>query len=329
MSNDSAAPIKGMRLLTFNFHESFLCCLSHLGYTIDVVTEFKGQNLNWSPSARPPPENFELISWSQASDRLKSGSYSAVVSHTVKNLLGVWSVRHVPHVFVAHIPLNFSSPLAALKSTLKRLAVGAFGWFHRLDFVGVSPWKLKTWHRKGHAICFFPIPFSPQLIAATPAPTAVTVGNRIRERGEEMGYDLLAKIRAKTEVLLIGNNPEESHSQSCSSFNEFAKLFSNCGIYVFTICQPQGDGYNTAMLEAMLLRMPVVTIANLSSPIVDGFNGFVCRTADEMIQRIESLKSDQALREKLGNNAFKTVTEKFSQAVFVSRWNEVLGTLIK
>jgi hypothetical protein len=48
-----------------------------------------------------------------------------------------------------------------------------------------------------------------------------------------------------------------------------------------------------------------------------------------MIERIELLKSDEALRIELGNNAFKTVTEQFSQTVFVSRWNEVLGHLIK
>ncbi len=329
MADDLAARRKSPRILTFNFHESFLCCLAHLGCQIDVVTDFKNQTLNWSPSARPPPDNFELISWAEASVRVKSGAYSAVVSHTVKNLLGVWSFGNVPHIFVAHIPLNFSSPLAALKSLFKRIAVGAFALFHRMDFVAVSPWKLKTWHHKGHAICFFPIPFSRAFISENRSSTAVTVGNRIRERGNEMGYEALAQIRAKTSVLMIGNNPAESFSQSCRTFEEFAKLFSTCGIYVFTICQPQGDGYNTAMLEAMLLRMPVVTISNPSSPIRNGFNGFVCNGAEEMIERIELLKSDEALRIELGNNAFKTVTEQFSQTVFVSRWNEVLGHLIK
>jgi hypothetical protein len=329
VSYGSSAPTKGIRLLTFNFHESFLCCLAHLGCQMDVVTDFNGQKLNWSPSARPPPDNIELISWSQALHRLKSGSYSAVVSHTVKNLLGVWGIRSMPHIFVAHIPLNFSSPLAALKSVFKQLAVWIFAIFHRMDFIAVSPWKLQTWHQNGHAISFFPIPFSKAFIAETLSSTAVTVGNRIRERGNEMGYGLLAQIRAKTNVLIIGNNPSEPFAQSCQTFEEFAKLFSTCGIYVFTISQPQGDGYNTAMLEAMLLRMPVVSIANPSSPIQNGFNGFVCRDAEEMIERIELLKSDHALREELGNNAFKTVTEKFSQSVFVSRWNAVLGQLIK
>ena len=55
------------------------------------------------------------------------------------------------------------------------------------------------------------------------------------------------------------------------------------------------DGYNLAMLEAMASGMPVVALANRSSPITDGVDGFFALNAEAGADTIDASASSLPL----------------------------------
>ena len=315
------------RVLTFNHHEPFLLALAELPARFDVVVKKGALDLSWNTRARRPPENFRLIDFDAAVSGLRDGAYHAVVCHTVKNLGWMFPFRGPRYVFVAHIPLFAEGVLARAKSAAKRAALAGFALTHRLSFVAVSEWKRASWNVKGAVTPFYPVPFPPEKVAREKAPgmRVAVVGNKIASRGEEMGFALLERVRALTPVEVIGNNPDVIGARVPKDFDEFVRLFTGCSIYLYTIRQPQGDGYNTSMLEAMALGMPVVTVPNASSPIVHGENGLVGDTAEALVAHIESLRRDGALRKRLGEAARATVNARFTRDAFLRTWREVLG----
>ena len=56
-----------LKILTFNWHEPYLCLLSKLGHEFLVVEpEIRPGNIRkWNLGMRPVPNNFELISMAQ------------------------------------------------------------------------------------------------------------------------------------------------------------------------------------------------------------------------------------------------------------------------
>jgi glycosyltransferase involved in cell wall biosynthesis len=81
----------------------------------------------------------------------------------------------------------------------------------------------------------------------------------------------------------------------------------------------------TALLEAMSCGCAVVTTATCMIPeiIENGKNGFMSNDEDELRNYINMLLNDKELREHCGNNARETVMEKFSESLFIDKWNQV------
>jgi glycosyltransferase involved in cell wall biosynthesis len=234
--------------------------------------------------------------------------------------------RGARHVFVAHIPLFRQTLAQRLRSAVKSSAVSAFAAGRDFRFVAVSEWKRASWGRQGVVVPFFPVPFAASLVSSARAPDVpvAVVANRIVERGEELGLGLVEEIRKRVPLRIIGANPDLAGAHVPSDFAEFVRLFSECAVYLYTIEHPHGDGYNTSMLEAMSLGMPVVTVPNPTSPIVHGVNGLVGRGADELVAHIETLRADRLLRERIGAAAKATVEARFTRERFLSAWREAL-----
>ena len=70
----------------------------------------------------------------------------------------------------------------------------------------------------------------------------------------------------------------------------------------------------------------VVSTATCMIPeiIENGVNGFISNDHEELKQYFVDLLNDEGLAKEIGNNARKTITEKYSASKFVDRWNEIL-----
>ena len=70
------------------------------------------------------------------------------------------------------------------------------------------------------------------------------------------------------------------------------------------------------ILEAMVNKTPVVVSrkGGVTTLVKDGFNGFLVRSRSPklIVEKVNLLLQDERLAKKMGERAYKTVTEKFS-----------------
>jgi hypothetical protein len=313
------------RILTFNHHESFLSTLSGIDATFDVVTRYKNLDLGWNQSSRPVPPNFRLVDFDDHIIRsLSGGSYDVVICHTLKNLVWLWPWRRQRFVFVAHIPLFRYRLGLRLKSWVKSLIYRFFARSHQVSFVAVSEFKRASWRQSGAVTVLAPQKIG-ELVPKKGYDTVTVVCNQLLARRDELGAADLLLMAQQIPLRVIGRNPGVPFAIQPSDYGAFQQLFREGRIYLYTIRQPFGDGYNTAMLEAMQMGMAIVTVDNPSSPIIHGVNGLVGKNRDELIAHCRFLLANPAEVDRLGRAAAATVDQDFSQARFLDVWKQVLG----
>ena len=313
-----------MQILTFNHHESYLTSLAKTGFTFDVVTKRGSLDLSWNVRSRPVPENFRVVEFDDAiKKRLRSGVYDVVICHTIKNLIWMWFYFKPRYVFVAHIPLFRHSPVAMVKSNFKKLTWMTFKATHDASFFAVSHFKQQSWNEKGECAVLAPGDFPALEISDDPS-NVLIVCNNLAERGEELGLAMIKRLQKHAPIYCVGNNPNIAFNIEPRNFAHFQELLTGFRIYLYTIRMPHGDGYNTAMLEAMKMGMAIVTVENPTSPIVHGVNGLVGRDEQELLDHIHHLRREPDFARRLGEAAKETVKARFSEEAFVNTWRGVI-----
>lgn len=86
----------------------------------------------------------------------------------------------------------------------------------------------------------------------------------------------------------------------------------------------------TSLLEAMSCGCAVVSTATCMIPeiIKNGQNGFISNDEIELRKYIDTLLNNEQLCLELGQNARKTVLEKFSQKQFIDNWNSMFKKIV-
>lgn len=315
-------------ILTFNHHESYLCALAGVQADFDVVTRRGPLDLSWNIRARSVPPNMRLKDFDAVKNDIKSGRYRVIICHTIKNLFWLLPYQRRHLVFVAHIPLFRNSFGQRVKGGLKRAIVVFWQKVFKLQVIAVSEFKRDSWAVEAEVAKFFPVPFAPELLAAGKSPevSGAYVGNLIQERGTELGWPTLQVLLQKNlPIRVLGNNPAIPGAHVPRDFADFVREFSKAHFYVYPVKPSDGDGYNTASLEAMLLGLPTVAIANPTSPIVHEQNGLVAQDVQEMEKHIQRLTADDDLRLRLGVAARETVLREFSPEAFWQTWAKVIA----
>ena len=86
----------------------------------------------------------------------------------------------------------------------------------------------------------------------------------------------------------------------------------------------------TALLEGMACGCACVSTATCMIPeiIEHGVNGLISNNESELRSYCELLLKDSALAEKLGQEARKTIVERFNKERFVNQWNNVFRSVL-
>ncbi|RKP47362.1 glycosyltransferase [Cohnella endophytica] len=127
------------------------------------------------------------------------------------------------------------------------------------------------------------------------------------------------------EVWLDAHPGRKSISHRTYDFETIREAYGNADIAVIPTVFSEGTSY--ACLEAMSCGLPIVAtnVGGLNDLIIDGHNGLLVPPATNAIyQAIESLIGDEALRERLGNNARRTALA-FDKQLWKARWKRVLA----
>jgi len=318
--------MKNLKILTFNWHESYIHLLAKTGYQFDVVERWKGGRFGWIREFRPVPPNCRLISEDEADSKLRSGLYDRVIAHNLNDILFVHEFS-IPKVLVFHNKASCEIALGGNtveKEHYIRQVYQLINAIENLTVVYISKAKKDDWGFDGEVI--LPgIDISEYGGYRGDIPEVLRVGNGLKRRDIMLGYSIQEKILNGLPSTILGLNPDLSNSCIPDGWDKLKELMSSYRVYLNTTLAPYEDGYNLALLEAMATGMPVVSIANPTSPIEDGVSGFVSDDIVYLRSKVEELLGNQALADTLGKRARETVISRFPIDRFISDWRRVLG----
>ena len=315
------------RVLTFNFHEPYLCLMAKSNWHFDVGTYTEGvMARTWHTSFRPIPKNIHLVDEAIWRARLSAGYYDVVITHNESNALDV-AAAPVPKILICHNRRTFlntaatverGDPKTSYDALLEHLQKLAF------QFVFISDSKKEDYGIPGEVI--YPgVDPADYLEYTGETPCILRVGNVMRQRDLMFDVDFQEACCEGLINRVVGTNPLIPESKPTESFEELQQLYATHRCLLHVSREAYEDGYNLSTLEAMASGMPVVTLSNPTSPITDGVDGFSTYDSDELRGRLQDLLNDRDLAIKLGAAGRETVQHKFPMERFVTRWEEVIS----
>jgi hypothetical protein len=103
-----------LKILTFNWHEAYLCLLAKTGHSFTVVDKNKGGYSGWLHGTRPVPDNLALLpvgSEQAAAARARQGEFDLILCHNVADLIAMAGIR-TPKILVFHNRIGTEMALA-------------------------------------------------------------------------------------------------------------------------------------------------------------------------------------------------------------------------
>jgi tetratricopeptide (TPR) repeat protein/glycosyltransferase involved in cell wall biosynthesis len=313
-----------LKILTFNWHEPYLCLLSKIGHEFLVVEPeiTPGKNRHWDTNMRPLPENVRLLSLQEALAQLNQNSVDLVIAHNVKDLIEIRDYT-LPKILVFHNRLTTEIDLGNGKVDRDEYLSKIQPFLEQAKKVFISESKKDDWGLDGKVIP--PGIDVKEFDAYTGENSCILrVGNLLKERDLMLGFTASEKIIAGLPAVTLGMNPSIPEARLSTGFQDLKDHYRTSRIYLNTTVDVYEDGYNLSMLEAMATGMPVISTSNRTSPIVNGVNGYISDDINYLRSHVAELLMDPEKAKAMGAEARKTVELKFGQAAFLKSWVEAI-----
>ena len=151
----------------------------------------------------------------------------------------------------------------------------------------------------------------------------LVVVNHLAKRGRRLGLDVFERVRAQVPIDLVGMGSEE-----LGGLGEIphADLPAFAARYRFLFNPIRWTSLGLAVLEAMMLGMPVVALATTeyAAAIENGVSGYVDTDVDALVARMHELLADPNHAARLGAGARARTQQRFSIERFAADWDRVL-----
>lgn len=324
------------RILTFNWHEAYLCLLAKTGHSFTVVDKFKGGYRGWLEGTRPIPTNIRLLavgSEEEARRQARAGSFDLAICHNLSDLAVLSGVR-IPKIVVFHNML--STEIALFKAAGRPAPTKAqyAAQFRSVSddltrVVFISATKQADAEGIEGRVILPGIDLDEYGGYRGDVPRVLRVGNFFTGRDIMLGQTVAAASLGDLPVTVLGINPEIPGSRLSQSWDDLKEHFRSHRVFLNTTVDGYEDGYNLSMLEAMATGMPVVSLPNRTSPIDDCLNGYVSDQPSRLHDRMEALLADPLLARKLGARARDTVASKFPMDRFIREWNDTFDEIAR
>ncbi|MBI4389317.1 MAG: glycosyltransferase [Nitrospinae bacterium] len=318
-----------LKILTFNWHEPYLCLLAKLGHQFYVLEPEIGPGhiRRWDENMRPKPENVHLVSMEHAEEMLRQNDIDLAIAQNIKDL--IWMMAYdLPKIAVFHNRL--STEIGLSKNTISadeyknKIKVVLEG----VQKVFISESKRRDWGLPGEVIL-------PGLDIRDfggytgERPVVLRVGNLMLERDLMMGFTAGNRVVNGYPGVILGLNPAIRDARLSRGLDDLLDHYRKCRLYLNATTDDYEDGYNLAMLEAMAVGMPVVSLYNKTSPIRDGINGFISKDIAHLKKCVALLLEDADLARDLGRKARETVQTEFGIQDFLINWNRAIEKTIR
>lgn len=148
----------------------------------------------------------------------------------------------------------------------------------------------------------------------------LTVANDYINRDWCLNYTLYKQVTQGMPTNPVGETP--GLSKAPETLDDLIKEYQTSTIFLNTA---HVSPIPCALLEAMACGCACVSVNACAVPeyIEHGVNGLLSNNPQELKLHLLSLLKDKKLRDKLGNNARKTILEKASLSKFVDNWNNL------
>jgi glycosyltransferase involved in cell wall biosynthesis len=148
----------------------------------------------------------------------------------------------------------------------------------------------------------------------------LVVVNGIQQRGRRAGSDIFEQARRQVPLDLVGMQSEamgglgEVQHIDLPAFEARYRLFFNPIRYT---------SLGLAVLEAMMIGMPIIGLATTEMPVVieNGVSGYVHTNVQAVIDCMQSLLADPAEARRLGEGARRLAEERFNIHRFAADWS--------
>jgi len=312
---------KPLRILSFSVHEGYQAELAKTGNEFVHIPSPEGKA--WDQDYRARPKKVIEVDFDAF---INMGKVDLALSHTIPQrhaLTGICKDLNIPHICLMHCYPNEKWPEITLNQCKSdnEADINVFTTQDALDKWGYNGEENSFVIKHGIDTSLF------SKKEGQTSATVLTVSNHFRERGEELGYDRYEKVRAlfgqnaNDLFVHVGKSPDD-WSKPASNPEELAHIYSGNGVFLNTCWR---SVLPTSMLEAMSCGMPVVTASNptIDGIIENGKNGFVTDDPEEMAKCIQEILSNINTRNKMGDEARKTVEDQYGVDKMCSEWNKV------
>jgi len=317
-----------MGILTFNSHQTYVYLLAKAIGPMDIVEPLshEGRRLRWLFRVRPLPEGCRLLSLEEAKANLNQRLYDLAICHNNKDLLDIRDYE-LPKISVFHSTLTgrrMEEGNVADIADFRRMVARLLGYWG-VKPIFVSSLKRRDWGIKGEVIklpaltdeCFG---YSGEI------PRVLRVANHLKERDALLGYSIQEEILQGLPSDIVGLNPFLPSIEPAASWEELKGKYRSYRLFLVTNREGVEDGYNTATLEAMATGMPVVSTENSTSPVVDGYNGFISNDLSYLREKIKFLLRNRDAAIRMGRYARRTVIQGFPFQAFLKGWRRAIAT---
>ena len=307
-------------LLCFSAHERFeqnICGLNANFYAL------QGQNVRvWNQQYSKIPDNYRFVKQRIPPNLV----FDAIISHNpfVHIPLATQVARqlHIPIINIFHTDSPNSSWNRQVFEQNRRL-------FDQCQHhVFITEYNKISWGFKNEKNCTViehgidSELFIPQLNGKREN-YILTVGNDFINRDQELGYSIWGKVTEGLPTKVIGNTP--GLSDPAKTQQELIGELQRAKAYINTTLR---SPFPMSLLEAFSVGLPCVTTN--TNAISDFFtHGHDClmfnpNEPEQGRKYLERLLSDDYECKRLGENARKTILEKFKMSTFLEKWEKLL-----
>lgn len=310
-------PLNILTFVTHERYENFLCKTGHNFYALSS-TECKEWNTNYGDI----PENYHILK--SPNETLRVPLHLDVDLILSQSKFGQFQISK-------QIATRLQLPLVSLEHTLPVEEWSPDNLYMMRGMRGdinvyITEYNLEQWGIGGSDSCVIyhgldTIQFSPP-DRKERVPHALSVVNDWVNRDYCCGFSIWKQIADKIPVKVVGDTP--GLSESAKSVEELVEFYRSSQVFLNTSTL---SPIPMSLMEAMSCGCAVVSTNNCAIPelIQDGENGFLFDDPEQAVEKINMLLSDTSLARKMGENARKTITTKFSQEAFVNQWNAVFN----
>jgi len=325
------------KILTFNWHEPFLCSLFKTGHQFDVIAPsvIQAQRIDgvsgWDHSKRPLPHNARLLTDRLTVEKMLSeGVYDLAICITLYDLMALQGVR-IPKIFC---------PVSSPKNDLgpqyenKELRSAYYDTIRQLTQDVLTVYLSEQIAQESSGGYGLPGYQLSRVVAIDPddyggytgeKPAVLRVGNLLKSRWF-LNYELQQQVLAGLPHTLLGFNPDIPGAYHAQDWDDLRRHYRQHRVFFNSYHKDfKETPAQMSLLEAMMTGMPIVSTEHPLSIIKDGYNGFVSDDVQILRKRIQQLFEDLDLAKELGNNARQTAVEYVQFHQFLAKWEEAFN----